>query len=134
MWDHRVITQGSVSLFVIFFSPSNFNSKQAMFASFYIHAHSRCLIITSLEESQTELLTASFNKTKIISKMTRSSLGPSQPRIQWVPGFLRGGKWPGPKPDHSPSSSVKVKNEWSSVSIPPIRLYGVDRENYVCKK
>jgi len=36
-----------------------------------------------------------------------------------------GGSFPGDKADHSPLSSVKVKNAWSYTSIPLIRLHGV---------
>ena len=32
--------------------------------------------------------------------------------------------------NHLPSSSVKVKNEWSYTSTPPIRLHSVDRESF----
>jgi hypothetical protein len=34
-------------------------------------------------------------------------------------------KQPGPEADHSPPSSVEVKNAWSYTSTPPIRLHGV---------
>jgi len=34
-------------------------------------------------------------------------------------------KRPGSKADHSPPSSVKVKNVWSYTSTHPIRLHGV---------
>jgi len=33
-----------------------------------------------------------------------------------------------PLVDHSPPSSSKIKNEWSSTSSPPIRLHSVDRD------
>ena len=47
-----------------------------------------------------------------------------------VPEFFLGGvKRPGRDVDHSPSSSAKVKNEWSCTSVPPIRLHGVEGEN-----
>jgi hypothetical protein len=43
---------------------------------------------------------------------SRPALGPTQPRIQWVPGVLSlGVKRPGREADHSPPSSAKVK-EW----------------------
>jgi hypothetical protein len=32
--------------------------------------------------------------------------------------------------DHSPPPRVEVKNEWGSISPPPIRAHGVDRDNF----
>ena len=32
--------------------------------------------------------------------------------------------------DHSPPSSVEVKNEWSYTSVPSIYLYGLDRDTF----
>jgi hypothetical protein len=47
-----------------------------------------------------------------------ADLGPTQPPIQWVPGALSlGVKWPGREADHSPPSSVGVKNARSYTSI-----------------
>jgi hypothetical protein len=36
-----------------------------------------------------------------------------------------GVKWPGREADHSPPSSVEVKNAWRYTSTPPIRLHDV---------
>jgi hypothetical protein len=48
------------------------------------------------------------------------ALGPAQPPIQGVPGALSlGVKQLGCEADHLPSSSAKVKNEWSYTSTPP---------------
>ena len=33
--------------------------------------------------------------------------------------------------DHSPPSSVEVKNEWRYTSVPSIYLCGVDRDTYL---
>jgi hypothetical protein len=52
------------------------------------------------------------------------ALGPTQPRIQWVLGFFPGGKVAGDEVDHSPPSSVKVKNEWHFMSALPTSLRG----------
>jgi hypothetical protein len=50
---------------------------------------------------------------------SRSAQGPTQRPIQWAPGFLSPGiKWLGCVADHSPPSSVKVKN---GGAIPPLR-------------
>jgi hypothetical protein len=49
----------------------------------------------------------------------RTALGSTQPPIQWVPGGLSLGiKWPDHESDHSPPSSVQVKNAWSYTSTP----------------
>ena len=48
-------------------------------------------------------------------KPSRPALGHTQLPIQWVVGYL-----PGHEVNHSPPSSVKVKNEWSCTSIPLI--------------
>jgi hypothetical protein len=57
---------------------------------------------------------------------SRTALGPTHPPIQWVPGALPlGVKRPGREADHSPPSSAEVKNTWSYISTPPIRLHGV---------
>jgi hypothetical protein len=57
------------------------------------------------------------------SKTSRQTLKPSQPPIQWVMGPLSlGEKRPGHETDHSLSSCVKVKNEWSCASTLPCVL------------
>jgi hypothetical protein len=43
---------------------------------------------------------------------SRPTLGPTQPSIQWLPGVKR----PGREADHTPPSSVEVKN---GGAIPP---------------
>jgi hypothetical protein len=52
---------------------------------------------------------------------SRTTLGPTQPPSQWVPGALSlGVKRPGRQADHSPPS-----NDWSYNSTLPILLHGV---------
>jgi hypothetical protein len=52
--------------------------------------------------------------------------GATHPPIQWEQGvFSLGVELPGREADDSPPSSAKVKNVWSYISIPPIRLHGV---------
>jgi hypothetical protein len=60
-------------------------------------------------------------------KAPKSSLGPTEPRIPWVPGFAAV-EWLGREFNHSPQCS-EVRNEWSRTSSPRIRLHGVDNEN-----
>jgi hypothetical protein len=55
----------------------------------------------------------------LFTTASRTALGPTQPPIQWVPGFLSlGVKRPGREADHSPPSSADVKNAWSYTSTP----------------
>jgi hypothetical protein len=62
----------------------------------------------------------------LFTTASRTALGPTQPPIHWVPGALSPGvKHPGHEADHSPPSSSEVKNAWSYISTPPIRLHGV---------
>jgi hypothetical protein len=44
------------------------------------------------------------------SHRSRPALKPTQPPVQWVPGFL-GVKQPGRGADHPPPSSAEVENE-----------------------
>ena len=58
-----------------------------------------------------------------ILQISRPALGLTQPPIQ-VPGFYPGRAWR----HHSPPSCAEVKNEWSYISNPPVRLHDMDRE------
>jgi hypothetical protein len=56
----------------------------------------------------------------------RPALGSNQPPIQWILGaVIPGVKRPGYEGNHSHTSRDEVKNVWSYVSIPPIRLNDV---------
>jgi hypothetical protein len=52
-------------------------------------------------------------------------LGPTQPPIHWVQGYLARVQRPGRDVDHSTLCSAGIKNEWSFVT--PICLHGVER-------
>jgi len=50
----------------------------------------------------------------LLTPVSRTALGPTQPPIQWVPGaFSLGVKRPGREADHSHPSSAEIKNAWS---------------------
>jgi hypothetical protein len=62
----------------------------------------------------------------LFTTASRTTLGPTQLPIQWVPEDLSlGVKRLGREADHSPPSSAEVKNVWSYTSTPPIRLHDV---------
>jgi hypothetical protein len=64
------------------------------------------------------------------SEMSRPALGPTQPPVQWVPGFLPCGKLARAWFDHSPPSTAWIKNEWSYAFTSPICLHGLERWNF----
>jgi hypothetical protein len=56
----------------------------------------------------------------LFTTVSRPTLGPTQPPIQWIPGALSlGVKRPGREANHSPPSSAEVKNAWSCTSTSP---------------
>jgi len=56
---------------------------------------------------------------------SRPAIGPTQPRIQWEPGFSRGVKRPGRGFDHPPHVEPRLKKEWSYTSTPSLDLRGL---------
>jgi hypothetical protein len=64
------------------------------------------------------------------SKRPDSLLGPPGLLPNGYHGSLPLVKRPGREFDHSPPSSVEVKNEWSYTSTPPICLIYVDRDSF----
>ena len=85
-----------------------------------------------------ELLNVSFLGVRIpigaryfsLSKMSRPTLGPTQPSIQGVPVFFSGVKWTGLEVSHCSPSIVEVKIEWSYTSSPPMCVCGLDMANF----
>jgi hypothetical protein len=60
-----------------------------------------------------------FFRIFLFTTASRTTLGPTQPSIQWVSGALSlGVKRPGREADHLPPSSVEVENACSYTSIP----------------
>jgi hypothetical protein len=50
--------------------------------------------------------------------------------FKWYRGSLTGVTWPRCEVGHALAPSAKVKNEQSYTSPPPIRLNGMDRDNF----
>jgi hypothetical protein len=62
----------------------------------------------------------------LVGTSPKSTLGPTQPPIQCEPGALSPEiKRLGREADHSPPSSAEVKNSWSYIPIPRLRLHGM---------
>jgi hypothetical protein len=62
----------------------------------------------------------------LFTTASRSTLGPTQPPIEWVTGdrFLRV-KRLGHEADHSPPSSAGIRNTWGYTYTPQSRFHGV---------
>jgi len=61
----------------------------------------------------------------LFATASRPALGTIQSPIQLVQGDLTSGvKRLGREADHSPPSGAEVKNEWSYISTPSLRLHG----------
>ena len=56
------------------------------------------------------------------SKLSRLALESAQPPIHWVLYSFPGLKRPVHETEHSPPSTVEVKNEWNYTSTPPVCL------------
>jgi hypothetical protein len=63
----------------------------------------------------------------LVSKTSRPASVSTLPPVHWVPVFLLRQKRLEREVNHSPSSSAKVKNEWSYTFT---GLHGVDREKF----
>jgi hypothetical protein len=70
---------------------------------------------------------------RLFSKTPRASLGPTQPSIQWVTGFLPVRKRQGLENNHPTPSSIQAKNEWSYNSLPLLRGVGRDTSPFLRK-
>jgi hypothetical protein len=74
--------------------------------------------------------------TKILLYTLNTGRGKGFSLLQNCPGWLWGQdsfpevKQPGHEVDHSPPSSVEVKNEWSYASAPPLFLQAVKRGKF----
>jgi hypothetical protein len=62
----------------------------------------------------------------VLATASRSTLGSTDPPIQWVLSVISAGvKRPEHEADHSSQLSAEVKNAWSFTSTPPLRLQGL---------
>jgi hypothetical protein len=62
----------------------------------------------------------------LFTTASRSALGPTRLPIQWVLGALSlEVKRPAPEADHSSLPNAELKNAFSCISTPPVRLHGV---------
>jgi hypothetical protein len=67
----------------------------------------------------------------LFATASRPALWSTQPRIQCVPWALFSGvKRMGREADHSPISSDEIKNDWTYISTPSIRLHGLLRNKH----
>jgi len=79
--------------------------------------------VTGLLTGQSGVQIPSGQEIYLFSEMSRLTLGPAQPPIKWVTGFLPWGKQLGCDV-YSPPSSIEVKNEWST---PAVCFHGMNR-------
>jgi hypothetical protein len=85
-----------------------------------------CIVISKTEMEMRNIVSGRGLGILLFTTVSRTALGPTQPPIQWgTRGSFPGVKRPGCEADHSPLSSVEVKNAWSYTSTPPIRIHGV---------
>jgi len=58
-------------------------------------------------------------------------LGPTQPPVQWVPGFIHSGvQFLRCESNPKPLYSAEDENEWRYTSTAPIGLHGMDMGNF----
>jgi hypothetical protein len=60
---------------------------------------------------------------------SRRALGPTQPPVHWLPGFIPEGRVAGPCVDHPLQSIAKAKNELNHTSTPLCASYGMLQGN-----
>lgn len=53
-----------------------------------------------------------------------------RPPVEWVPGFFPRVKQLGCEVSHILTASAEVQNNWSCISMPPVRLCGMYRKNF----
>ena len=87
-------------------------------------------IVTSLSNGWMQVVSQQEQEIFLFSKPSRLTIGPIKPAFQWVlpvaPSLAL--KQPGHENDHSPPSSIKVKNEWSYTHL-PLYVIKVHKEN-----
>jgi len=90
-----------------------------------LKVHSSNLFYAGLRSDKTDSYIIKQNKHVLdnfpfTTFLSTPNLGPTKPPIKWIPEALSLGiKRPVREADHSPPSTVEVKNAWSYTSTPP---------------
>jgi hypothetical protein len=66
----------------------------------------------------------------ILSKTFVPALGPTQPPVEWVPGFFLDDKAADREVTTDPPFNDEVKNQWSCTFAPSVCLNGVDDDHF----
>jgi hypothetical protein len=98
----------------------------------YIYIYIYCVILISSRSSvvgvATRLLTGRSGVRMLVRAIfffsPERAPGPTQPPVQWVPGFFTAVTRPGREVNHSPQCSAEIKNEWSFALFPLYTVVG----------
>jgi len=86
--------------------------------------------VTRLWTGQSGVRFTRRGKVFLFSTTFRLALGTTPLLVQWGTGVIAPWvKWLGSEAEHSPPSSVKVKNGWSYTTTPHMHLHGIYRGN-----
>jgi hypothetical protein len=121
-WERIILHSGGIcSCYCV--CCSNWNTRYFAFIDDRMVLRRKCMSRSRLRSRRQKGRSSSpaTENNFLFSTSSRPTLGPTQAPIQWVPGVKR----PGSEADHSPSTSIKVKNTWIYTFTPPIHLHGV---------
>jgi len=105
------------------FKPGSFISFTVAYLTILLVLQRGCNNVDSIVTGQSRVQIPSGQEIYLFQKMSRLTLGPAQPPIKWVTGFLPWRKQLGCDV-YPPPSSIEVKNEWST---PAVCLHGMTR-------